>query len=771
MNSTIDAVLRSWPAEPFLATTLLLSALIYARGWRRLNRRDPQRWHSGRLAAYLGGLLAVYLALASPVETFAALLLSAHMVQHLLLMMVAPPLIWLGWPLVPMLRGLPEPVRTYWVAPALRSRMVRTFFGTLAHPLVAWPVYVATNWLWHTPGAYEAALANRDWHALEHLCFTLAGLLFWFPVVRPFPFRPRWSEWLLVPYLLLGDVQNTVLAAWLTLSSTVIYPHYANMPRIAGTSAVADQSLAGALMWVPGSIAFLVPLFFIGVRMLYGSGRKLSRDCGTKLRLTDATADRFDLLRVPVIGRLLGWRPTRRAIQVTLLVLAAAMVLDGLTGTQIGAMNLAGVLPWIHWRGFVVLTLLVAGNFFCYACPFTLPRAIGRRWLPAGRNWPRALQNKWLAVGLLVLFLWSYEAFSLWDSPWLTAWIVLAYFAAALALDGFFRAGSFCKYVCPIGQFNFVGSLVSPLEVAARDPHVCSTCRTHECLNGSATIPGCELQLLQPKKVGNLDCTFCLDCVHSCPYDNVGVLAVIPTHSLWTDRLRAGMGRLSGRTDLAALVVLLTFGALANAAGMTSPILHLQDQLQASANSLPRWLCVGGYYLFTLLAAPVALIAIAAMFSHRWSGAGGDSWPVALRYCFALAPVGFAMWVAHYSFHLVTSYASIVPTSQQFAARFGFASVGQPAWQCACCQPVGEWLLSAEILVLEVGLLLSLYAAFRIAEGTTATVRRAIGSLLPWAALIAILFASSVWILLQPMEMRGMLDGAGPEVSNVVRNE
>ena len=152
-------------------------------------------------------------------------------------------------------------------------------------------------------------------------------------------------------------------------------------------------------------------------------------------------------------------------------------------------MNLAGVLPWIHWRGFVVLGLLAAGNLFCMACPFTLPRTLARRWLPQGWRWPRRLRSKWLAVVLLVLFLWAYEAFTLWDSPWWTAWIALGYFVAAFVVDGFFRGGAFCKYLCPIGQFNFVQSLVSPLEVRVRDPDVCAACRTRDCIRGRPPHP------------------------------------------------------------------------------------------------------------------------------------------------------------------------------------------------------------------------------------------------------------------------------------------
>ena len=735
-------------------------------GWR-LRRRRPGSWHGGRLSVFVGGLAAIYLALASPIEPFAALFLQVHMLQHVLLMMVAPPLLWLGAPYYPLLLGLPQPVRIFWIAPLLRSTSLRAFFERLTHPAVALPLYVATTWLWHTPATYELALRSSGWHYLQHACFLATGLLFWYPVVLPFPSRPRWSPWLLLPYLIIADVQNTVLSALLTFSSQVLYPHYLQVPRLGRLSALDDQAAAGVLMWVPGSVAFLMPLFAIGFRLLNDprqdrgqereEGRKGEGEEGRK-GVTQKQSDKriplpliepthsfvspspplpvslsrrsgFDLLRVPLLGRFLRWRHARLAMQLPLVALAGVLILDGLRGPQISAMNLAGVLPWIHWRGLLILSLLAGGNFFCMACPFLVPRTLARRWLPTGRSWPRWLRSKWLAVVLLVLFLWAYEAFSLWDSPWWTAWLALSYFALAFVIDGFFRDAAFCKYVCPIGQFNFVQSLVSPLEVEVLDPQVCASCRTKDCIRGRDGIPGCELHLFQPRKSGNMDCTFCLDCVHACPHDNVGMPARPPGSELWNHAHRSGVGRLGKRPDIAALVVILVFGAFANAAGMVGPVLEWRDGLGSLLGNAgltqPRaqLLETSLSYLFGLLVLPFLAVGGAAALSRRLDAGWLE---VATRNAYALVPIGFSMWLAHYSFHFLTSYDTVAAAAQRFAFDLGWPIFGPPVWTAQCCRPVAHWLPYMEILCLDFGLLLSLYAAYRIALAQSSRLSQAL---------------------------------------------
>lgn len=764
MNPLFDAFLLSWPVEPWVTFFLLLSAIIYLRGWLVLRRRDPFRWTWRKPAAFCGGLGVLFLALASPIEPFSSLFLQVHMLQHLLLMMAAPPLIWLGAPFFPMLRGLPQPIRAVWVIPLLRWQPLRWLFQKLTEPVLALPLFVAATWIWHLPAIYELALRSNYWHYLQHACFLLSALLFWYLVIRPYPSRPAWSLWLLVPFLLVADVQNTALSALLTFSAQPLYPYYEQILPIAGITPQEDQAAAGVLMWVPGTLAYLIPLFWIGVKLLYGRGDH--REAGSEpmkrvvlplinqhipVRTSHPPPALFDVLRIPGLGRFLRWRQARPAMQIVLFIVAGVLIYDGLTGPQVGAMNLAGVVPWIHWRGLVIIALLAAGNLFCMGCPFLLPRTLGRRWLSPHRVWPRRLRSKWVAVGLLITFLWAYEAFALWDSPWWTAWIALGYFAGAFVVDGFFRGASFCKYLCPIGQFNFVQSLVSPVEIKVREEVVCSACKTKDCIKGRDGIPGCELDLYLPRKVGNLDCTFCLDCIHACPHDNIGILSRTPAAELWQDPQRSSIGQFSRRTDFAALVVLLTFGAFANAAAMTGPVVEWEAQLGSwmGCSSLFIWAL---YFLVFLVISPVLLMVGAGFLSRS-----KDWLHAATRFSLALAPLGFAMWLTHYSFHFFTSNQTVIPASQRFILDLGGTFLGSPEWQGSCCLPVADWLLRLEIMFLDLGLLLSLYTCFRIARTQTDTLKEALKLIVPWAALLLLLFAAGIWIVFQPMQMRGML--------------
>lgn len=469
-------------------------------------------------------------------------------------------------------------------------------------------------------------------------------------------------------------------------------------------------------------------------------------------------------MRVPVVGHLFRWRYARPLLQAPLLVLSIVMILHGLFGPTLAPKNLATTLSWLHFRGVLVLVLLCAGNFFCLACPFMLVRQAARRFFKPRFNWPRALRNKWVSVALFVLILFTYELFDLWSSPWWTAWLIVAYFLSVLVVDGFFKHASFCKFVCPIGQFNFVASTLSPFEVKVREQDVCTRCHTKDCIRGRrepvsdlVTIRGCELALFQPSKVGNMDCTFCLDCIHACPHDNVGILSRLPASELMVDPIRSGIGYFSRRKDLAALAIVFTFGALLNAFGMVSPVYAVERWLGALLHVNHEAPVLGVIFTVGLIVEPFILLGLAAWLSQKsLSASPGQTralFPLAVRYSYALVPLGFGMWLAHYGFHFLTGLYTVIPVTQNAIASLGRPLLGEPHWSLTGLPANLVQVIEIGFLVL--GLAGSLVVTYGLAEEDSP--QQPLRAFFPWAAVCLILWCASMWLMFQPMEMRATM--------------
>jgi cytochrome c oxidase assembly factor CtaG len=267
-DSVVPGMFQSWTFDPWVVVPLTVASGIYLRGWWQLHRRLPRPFAVWRLIAFQAGLLTLFLALASPLHQLSELLLQFHMIQHMLLMMVAPPLLLLGAPVLPLLRGLPRPLLQHWVGPLFASKGLQRLAHFFTHPLVCLLAFTVSNVAWHLPRLYELALRFEFWHEVQHFFFLGTGLLFWWPVVQPWPSRRRWPQWTMIPYLLLADIQNTALSAFLIFSERVLYPTYAAVPRFWGISVLDDQAAAGAIMWVPGSVIFLIPVAMLAIRWL-----------------------------------------------------------------------------------------------------------------------------------------------------------------------------------------------------------------------------------------------------------------------------------------------------------------------------------------------------------------------------------------------------------------------------------------------------------------------------------------------------------------------
>ena len=251
---TVTNILFGWSFEPLVLLPLVGSALAWIVAVRRVNAAHPATpVPRSRTLAFLGGLFAIAFALQSGIDQYDTALFSIHMVQHVLLLLVAAPLIALSGPVTLALRAARPDIRRRYLLPILHSRPVRL----LSHPVVAWLLFAGVMWGTHFSPLFDAALENPWLHDLEHLLFLVTALLFWLPAVARDPAPWRMPHPGRVMYVFLQMPQNTFLAVVILFASAPLYPHYATLNRPWGPSPLVDQQLAGAVMWLAGDFIFI----------------------------------------------------------------------------------------------------------------------------------------------------------------------------------------------------------------------------------------------------------------------------------------------------------------------------------------------------------------------------------------------------------------------------------------------------------------------------------------------------------------------------------
>jgi putative membrane protein len=268
-----------WPFEPTVLIGVAAFGTLYVKGWRRA--RLPGMPHPpgyGRLTLYMLGLLVIYAALASPIDPLADDLLVIHMLQHVLLLDIAPILLILG-----LTKGILRPITR-------RIRSVEQRAGYLAHPAFAVALYAGSMWLWHIPAMYDLALRHSEIHFLEHLTFMLAGSLYWWYLISPIRSRMRRGGAGPITYMVSTKLMVGVLGIGLAFAPNALYAFYEHRPRYWGLSAAEDQSLAGLLMALEQSIVMGIALVVLFIQMINESERQSQR--AEKLELAEEEAAR-----------------------------------------------------------------------------------------------------------------------------------------------------------------------------------------------------------------------------------------------------------------------------------------------------------------------------------------------------------------------------------------------------------------------------------------------------------------------------------------------
>ncbi|MBV9311088.1 MAG: cytochrome c oxidase assembly protein [Solirubrobacterales bacterium] len=256
----------TWSFEPAVLLSVVALALLYAKGWRLARvGREPHRPGIGRLALFLTGLLAILVALVSPIDRLGQQLMLMHMVQHILLLDIAPILLILG-----LSKVLLRPVTR-------RLHAIEQRAGYLAHPVFAVAAYAGFMWLWHIPAMYDAALRDSNVHALEHVCFAAAGALYWWHLLSPIRSRMRLGGMGPIAYMVSTKVLVGILGIALAFAPSAIYPFYAHHPHYWGLSPREDQNMAGLLMALEQSVVMGIALVALFVQMLAESEREAQR--------------------------------------------------------------------------------------------------------------------------------------------------------------------------------------------------------------------------------------------------------------------------------------------------------------------------------------------------------------------------------------------------------------------------------------------------------------------------------------------------------------
>jgi putative membrane protein len=260
--------LHDWSIPIPLTMCLALVVFFYVRGWLHLRTLFPRPITLAHLSAFAGGIVLIFIAVASPLAVMDHELLSVHMVQHLLLMAVAPPLLLLGSPVPALLHGLPKRFVQGGLGPFLRSPRLRHLGRFISHPAFCWFAATLTVIGWHLPSLFALGLHSAGWHEIQHVSFLLAGFLFWWPVIQPWPSASRSAGWSIPLYLFFATLPCDALSAFLTFCGRVIYPSYLSASHPLHVSALQDQEWAGVLMWVSVTFIYMLPALVLTVRLL-----------------------------------------------------------------------------------------------------------------------------------------------------------------------------------------------------------------------------------------------------------------------------------------------------------------------------------------------------------------------------------------------------------------------------------------------------------------------------------------------------------------------
>jgi ferredoxin len=463
----------------------------------------------------------------------------------------------------------------------------------------------------------------------------------------------------------------------------------------------------------------------------------------------------YDLLQIRWVKAIVKWKYFQPALQIPNMLVFALVIYLGFFDIQDGGRNFATKLTWTIWWAAIIFAFVLVGRLWCVMCPFGALTLWASRLFRPVRRFPQSLRNIWMATLAFALLTWADVYFGIVGSPSRTAWLVIIISTVAILIGIFFQRATFCRYLCPIGGMIGLYSMVSPLELRARDRAVCSTCSSKSCYRGSEAGQGCIMFEFPSVMDRNNYCNLCGECVKTCPNDNISF------------RFRPFMGdigsKFNRRFDESFLAILLVGLVFMITGEMVGPWHEWMDQISrflpfsalgiTDDQLIEKWTFTVVYLLVIFLIAPLILLLASAV--SRWTARPAQ---LSLRkifttFAYMFIPIGLALHLAHNLLHLLKEGPGIVPALQRAIERLTPFSVGVPNWQAS---PLASDLVIyyLQMAILFAAFLLSLSIAWKLSVTTYRDNRLALKAVIPMVLISAGFTFLNVFILSQPMSMR-----------------
>ncbi len=433
------------------------------------------------------------------------------------------------------------------------------------------------------------------------------------------------------------------------------------------------------------------------------------------------------LTRVPLLKRLLKTRAFQPSLMLITLFVFTLAILTGIVGTPVGSRNFGIIFVWIVWWALLMILLVpLFGRLWCSMCPIPAPgewlqrRAIvqrrpGKLWT-LGLRWPRRLKNMWLQnFGFLSVALFSTIILT---RPSVSAWLLLGFLLVGVGLSALYKNRVFCRYVCPVGGFIGLYSLLSPLELRVADPNVCANHKTKDCITGNEFGYGCPWMVFPGNLTRNVYCGMCFECLKTCPQNNI----VLNLRSFGSDLMVAQERRL----DEAYKAFIMLGCALLYSAVLLGPWGWLKGW--ANMDTLPHWaLYAFSFLIFNLVLLP-GVFGLVVWAARKLSKQQQPFRQVVVDYAYALIPLGLAAWIAFsFGFVLTNGSYALDVLSDPFGWGWNLFGTANTPWT-----PLGSTFIPfLQVGVLTAGLLFALNTANKIARQHTDHHRAAFLAALP----------------------------------------